>query len=115
MTARADREVARRVAEEAIASGKAAGVQEAGGRLLEPVQIRSPEGGPVGWFVPIEKRPHLLGYIQVDTEGLFQRYAMFPPFTPAEGRRLAARWRRAERDPMSLLIAPTVLNVVGRK
>jgi len=47
--------------------------------------------------------------------GVMDRYAMFPPFTPAEGRRLAARWRKAERDPMSLLIAPAVLNVVGRK
>jgi len=47
--------------------------------------------------------------------GVMDRYAMFPPFTPAEGRRLAAQWRRAERDTMSLLIAPTVLDVVGRK
>ena len=47
--------------------------------------------------------------------GVMDRYATFPPFTPAEGRRLSARWRRAERDPMSLLIAPTVLSVVGRK
>ena len=46
--------------------------------------------------------------------GVMDRYATFPPFTPAEGRRLAARWRRAERDPMSLLIAPAVLNVVAR-
>lgn len=47
--------------------------------------------------------------------GVMDRYATFPPFTPAEGRRLAERWRKAERDPMSLLIAPTVLNVAGRK
>lgn len=47
--------------------------------------------------------------------GVMDRYAMFPPFTPAEGRRLAAQWRRAAKDPRSLLIAPTVLDVVGRK
>jgi SAM-dependent methyltransferase len=47
--------------------------------------------------------------------GVMERYARFPPFTPAEGRSLAAQWRRAERDPATLLIAPTVLDVVGRK
>jgi SAM-dependent methyltransferase len=47
--------------------------------------------------------------------GTMNRYASFPPFTPAEGRRLTAYWRRAEKDPTSLLIAPTVLDVVGRK
>ncbi len=47
--------------------------------------------------------------------GVMDRYARHPPFTPAEGRSLAARWRRAARDPTSLLIAPAVLDVVARK
>lgn len=47
--------------------------------------------------------------------GVMDQYARHPPFTPAEGRRLAARWRRAARDPTSLLIAPAVLDVIGRK
>jgi SAM-dependent methyltransferase len=47
--------------------------------------------------------------------GVMERYARFPPLTRGEGRRLAARWRRAEHDPTSLLIAPAVLDVVGRK
>ncbi len=47
--------------------------------------------------------------------GVMQRYAAFAPFTPEKGRRLSRTWRAAAKDPSSLLVAPTVLDVVGRK
>lgn len=47
--------------------------------------------------------------------GVMDRYAAHAPLTPAEGRRLAAYWRRAAEEPTSVLIAPTVLDVVSRK
>ena len=47
--------------------------------------------------------------------GVFDRYAKIPPFSPAQATTLRRRWRAAERDPASLLIAPAVLDVVGRK
>lgn len=47
--------------------------------------------------------------------GVFDRYAKIPPFSAAKATRLRRRWRAAERDPASLMIAPAVLDVVGRK
>ena len=47
--------------------------------------------------------------------GVMDRYADFPPFTRAEARRLRTSWLAANRRPASLLIAPIVLDVVGRK
>lgn len=46
---------------------------------------------------------------------VMDRYACVPPFAPADARRLARAWRRASRDPASLLIAPAVLDLVGRR
>jgi hypothetical protein len=46
---------------------------------------------------------------------VMERYATIRPFTPAQAKRLSAQWREAERSPTSLLIAPAVLDVVGRK
>jgi len=46
---------------------------------------------------------------------IMDRYAAIRPFTPAQARRLASHWRDAERKKTSLLIAPAVLDVVGRK
>ncbi|HVE87411.1 MAG TPA: methyltransferase domain-containing protein, partial [Myxococcales bacterium] len=39
----------------------------------------------------------------------------FKPFSPAKAARLRRAWTAAGRDPSSLLIAPAVLSVVGRK
>jgi SAM-dependent methyltransferase len=47
--------------------------------------------------------------------GVLDRYAKFPPFTRADARRLRRRWLAAARSRSSLLLAPTVLDVVGRK
>ena len=47
--------------------------------------------------------------------GVFDRYAKIAPLTPAKTRSLRRRWRAAEKDPTSLMIAPAVLDVVGRK
>jgi SAM-dependent methyltransferase len=47
--------------------------------------------------------------------GVMDRYAAHPPFSPADARRLSAGWRARSRGKGALLIAPTVLDVVGRK
>lgn len=46
---------------------------------------------------------------------VMRRYARLPPFTPAAAARLERAWRRAGRQRASLLVAPAVLDVVGRK
>ena len=47
--------------------------------------------------------------------GVLDRYAGFAPFTQAQAARLRRRWRAAARRRTSLMIAPAVLDVVGRK
>ena len=47
--------------------------------------------------------------------GMMPRYARFPPFSPTQATRLLHQWRAAERDPAAVMIAPAVLDVVGRK
>ncbi len=47
--------------------------------------------------------------------GVMERYGGIAPFTPALARSLRRRWLAAQRRPGSLLIAPALLDVVGRK
>lgn len=47
--------------------------------------------------------------------GMLEPYSRFPPFTPAAARRIEKAWNEAARQPASLLIAPTVLDLLGRK
>lgn len=47
--------------------------------------------------------------------GVMQRLAEFSPFTPAQASRLIRQWRTASERPSSLLIAPAVIDVVGRR
>jgi SAM-dependent methyltransferase len=47
--------------------------------------------------------------------GVMDRYAGVPCFTRADAARLKRHWRAAEEDPTSMMVAPTVLDVVGRK
>jgi SAM-dependent methyltransferase len=47
--------------------------------------------------------------------GVMPRLAALRPFTPAKAARLGRAWREAGRDPSSLMIAPALLDVVGRK
>ena len=47
--------------------------------------------------------------------GVMDRYAGPAPFTKADAARLRRRWLAAAREKTSLMIAPTVLDVVGRK
>jgi len=47
--------------------------------------------------------------------GVMDRYAGTPPFTKAKAARLKRHWKAVEADPTSLMVAPTVLDVVGRK
>lgn len=47
--------------------------------------------------------------------GVLDQYAELPPFSADAARRIETAWRDAANDPSSLLIAPTVLDVVGRK
>lgn len=46
---------------------------------------------------------------------VMRRYAQLPPFTPASAARLQRAWRRAEQRKASLLVAPAVVDLVGRK
>jgi hypothetical protein len=43
------------------------------------------------------------------------RYAAFPPFTKAKAQNLRRWWHSVEKARTSLMISPTVLDVVGRK
>ena len=47
--------------------------------------------------------------------GVMSRYAAFPPFNQTSADALRQHWLTAARSAHSLLIAPTVLDVVGRK
>lgn len=47
--------------------------------------------------------------------GVMDQLAEFPPFTPADASRLRRHWVAAGKEERSLLIAPVVLDVVGRK
>lgn len=47
--------------------------------------------------------------------GLMDRYASFPPFTQAQASRLRRHWLAVGRQKTSLIIAPAVLDIVGRK
>jgi SAM-dependent methyltransferase len=47
--------------------------------------------------------------------GVMDRYATFPPFSRAQADRLRAAWADASRDRTSMLIAPAVMDIVGRK
>ena len=47
--------------------------------------------------------------------GIQDRLAVIPPLTPDPAERLFTGWKDAEADPTSLIIAPALLDVVGRK
>jgi SAM-dependent methyltransferase len=47
--------------------------------------------------------------------GVLDRYAKFPPFTTPDAKRLRRHWLAAGRERTSLLIAPALLDVVGKK
>lgn len=47
--------------------------------------------------------------------GVMHRYATFRPFTPKQAASLRRHWLRAATEKTSLVISPTVLDVVGRK
>jgi SAM-dependent methyltransferase len=47
--------------------------------------------------------------------GVMDRLATHPPFDREKARRLRSAWRAAERRKTSLMIAPAVLDVVGRR
>lgn len=47
--------------------------------------------------------------------GVLPRYGALPPLTPAAARRLARGWRAAARGRGSFLVAPAIVDVVGRR
>ena len=47
--------------------------------------------------------------------GVMSQLARYPPFTRAQADHLRRNWLQAGRRPLSLLIAPTLVDVVGRK
>ena len=69
---------AKRLAARALASGLAEDpLALERGRLLDPVRIHDPDGGPAGWMVPVELGGSVLGFIQLMADGQFHRYASF--------------------------------------
>lgn len=69
---------ARRVAEDALAAGLADDpFARAHGRFLDPLRVVSPDGTAAGWMVPIAFDGRLLGFVQVQGNGAFRRYASF--------------------------------------
>jgi SAM-dependent methyltransferase len=47
--------------------------------------------------------------------GVLDQLGTLPPFSPAQATRLRERWIEASADKTSLMIAPAVFDVVGRK
>jgi SAM-dependent methyltransferase len=47
--------------------------------------------------------------------GILETYATLGPLTPEAAARIRTAWESAARNPHSLLIGPTVLDVVGRR
>ena len=47
--------------------------------------------------------------------GVMDQLARYRPFTPAKAQRLITHWRAAAKRKSSLLIAPAVIDVVGRR
>lgn len=47
------------------------------GRLLAPIPIVSPTGVAAGWFVPMAVGEQLVGFVQLDSELRYHRYAGF--------------------------------------
>lgn len=47
--------------------------------------------------------------------GILDTYATLGPLSPAAAERIRAAWEEAERNPNSVLIGPTVIDVVGRR
>jgi hypothetical protein len=47
------------------------------GELLDPIPIVSPTGASAGWFVPMAVGEQLVGFVQLDPELRYRRYAGF--------------------------------------
>jgi SAM-dependent methyltransferase len=47
--------------------------------------------------------------------GVMDQLGTLPPFSPAQARRLRQRWTDASADRTSLMIAPAVVDLVGKK
>ncbi len=46
-----------------------------GGRILDPIALVAPDGSMAGWVVPVALAARLLGFIQLERDGTFHRYA----------------------------------------
>ena len=47
--------------------------------------------------------------------GVMDRYAEIPPFTPPQAKHLRRHWTGASKSATSLLVGPSVLDIVGQK
>lgn len=54
-------------------------------------------------------------WVTVYCESVMDRYARLPPFSPGKAATLWRAWQKAGERPGTLLVAPTVLDVVGRR
>lgn len=102
---------AKRVAEDALASGLADGLfARPRGRFLDPLPIAAPDDTMAGWMVPLASGGLLLGFVQVTAAGQFHRYASFHrPAGADETCPLVASWTNttAILDRASTVAAPS--------
>lgn len=94
MSRRVTSEDAVRFARQLLASGFADDpLARDRGRLLDALAVRAPSGDQAGWVVPVELGGALLGFVQLEVDGTFRRYASFHGTTAtALGCPPAADW-----------------------
>jgi SAM-dependent methyltransferase len=86
--------------------GRLPGLMRAAGLKVLPLAARVKSGGPGS---PV------WDWLSAYFLGVMPRYGAHRPFTPAKAARLAREWRAAARRPDSLLIAPALVDAVGRR
>ncbi len=91
---------------DASVGGRLPGLMRAAGLEVLPLAARLKSGAPGS---PVWE--WLSSYFL----GVLGRYGSLRPLTPAKSARLARAWRAAARDRTSLIVAPAVLDAVGRR
>jgi SAM-dependent methyltransferase len=76
------------------------------GLTLADIEVTIKTGGP---------QSPVWNWLTTYFMGVMDRYAQFPPFTREQAAHLRRYWLKASRSATSRLIAPALLDVVGRK
>lgn len=103
---KADREWFRRNGGDIDAGARMVKLMRKAGLSLVEVKANQKTGRP-GEPPWVWAETYFLGYLE--------QMARCRPFTPARAARFKREWLAAKKDPDSLFISPTVLDVVGRK